>query len=514
DILGGLKTHSNWTPEQFAKDIVLQYSIRYAQGNLNADGKQTLSAVNTTLLDDKLALAVNNFAQKLKHIANTYWSQINNSMWYAEFYEFAELIDLYHFASRIKANVGDSAVQQAAQWVMDNISACVIAEWHGSNHSNSHGLTVFFPRSYNAYTERISQYSPLNMTIESKWNDFLQAFYNKQDYPNTEPACAITYPSNNAIICQGAIVTISGTASDSDGISKAQIKIDRGDWVDAIGTTSWSYSWNTAGISEGLHKIYARALDNKTPDIAKDYSWYQCVIVNVIKNQPPVITYWLPLAPSIEIIETDSVAFNITAHDPDTITLTYQWYLNGTPIVGANTNAYTFTTNYDSAGIYNITVMVSDGFLIASRSWTVKVNNKNRAPVLNEIGELIAYEGLLFEFQVSASDPDGESLTFYDNTTLFDINATTGLISFVPDYESNGTYWINITVSDGTDIAYKIFKLIIVNVNRKPISSFSPVVAPTINEGESITFNITAYDPDGTSLIIEWKFDGSVVATG
>ena len=41
------------------------------------------------------------------------------------------------------------------------------------------------------------------------------------------------------------------------------------------------------------------------------------------------------------------------------------------------------------------------------------------------------------------------NLAFYDNATFFDINSTTGWIIFNVTDEMNGTYWINISVTDG-----------------------------------------------------------------
>ncbi|MEW5760327.1 MAG: endo-1,4-beta-xylanase, partial [Candidatus Thermoplasmatota archaeon] len=46
------------------------------------------------------------------------------------------------------------------------------------------------------------------------------------------------------------------------------------------------------------------------------------------------------------------------------------------------------------------------------------------------------------------------------------------------------------------------------------IVSFFPLTNPVIEEGESIRFNLSAVDPDGTIPKIEWKLDGVTVAGG
>lgn len=69
-------------------------------------------------------------------------------------------------------------------------------------------------------------------------------------------------------------------------------------------------------------------------------------------------------------------------------------------------------------------------------------------PVLNPIGNQIAIVGRLFTLNVSASDADNDTLTFVDNATFFDINSTTGLITFTPTGSDLGTHTINISVNE------------------------------------------------------------------
>ncbi len=81
---------------------------------------------------------------------------------------------------------------------------------------------------------------------------------------NQQPAVSITAPSNNEDV--SGILNIQGTASDPDGsdqLQKVEVTIDAGSWVQASGTTSWSYSWDTATTSNGQHSIYARCYDGQ-----------------------------------------------------------------------------------------------------------------------------------------------------------------------------------------------------------------------------------------------------------
>jgi len=73
---------------------------------------------------------------------------------------------------------------------------------------------------------------------------------------------------------------------------------------------------------------------------------------------------------------------------------------------------------------------------------------KNRAPVIDSIGNQTAIEDIAFSLTINASDADGDTLTFSDNTSLFGINSSTGLISFTPNASQVGVYQIQINATD------------------------------------------------------------------
>jgi hypothetical protein len=57
--------------------------------------------------------------------------------------------------------------------------------------------------------------------------------------------------------------------------------------------------------------------------------------------------------------------------------------------------------------------------------------------------------GEQFIYRVNATDPDGDTLTYYTDTTLFNINPQTGEIIFTPSAKDIGKYEITIYVTDG-----------------------------------------------------------------
>ena len=74
------------------------------------------------------------------------------------------------------------------------------------------------------------------------------------------PTVSISYPSHNEEI--NGIYDIKGSATINYGeITTIQIRIDTGDWLDAVGTTNWTYAWDLADVKEGTHNISVRAFD-------------------------------------------------------------------------------------------------------------------------------------------------------------------------------------------------------------------------------------------------------------
>jgi len=101
---------------------------------------------------------------------------------------------------------------------------------------------------------------------------------------NTPPTVSITSPSDGATV--NGTVSIQGTASDSDGtVQSVQVKIGSDAWANASGTTSWTFSWDTTGYSDGNHTILARSYDGT------DYSTNASITVtvdNVADTDPSV----------------------------------------------------------------------------------------------------------------------------------------------------------------------------------------------------------------------------------
>ena len=126
---------------------------------------------------------------------------------------------------------------------------------------SSNECTTYDNRGYTSGGEDITINSPAQGThyiTVIRWSGSgsytLTVTVTYQQADTTPPTVSITSPTNGATV--SGTVTISFTASDTNGISSQAIKID-GTTV----STSSSFSWDTTTASNGVHTITVEATD-------------------------------------------------------------------------------------------------------------------------------------------------------------------------------------------------------------------------------------------------------------
>jgi fibronectin type 3 domain-containing protein len=116
---------------------------------------------------------------------------------------------------------------------------------------------------------------------------------------NEPPVCVISTPADGSTII--GTISITGTSSDSDGVvQKVEVRIDDGSWIEAEGNTSWSLSWDSETVSNGLHTVIARSYDGE------DYSTETSVTLWALNPTPDgeggLDMLWIGIALLIVII--------------------------------------------------------------------------------------------------------------------------------------------------------------------------------------------------------------------
>jgi len=116
--------------------------------------------------------------------------------------------------------------------------------------------------------------------------------------------------------------------------------------------------------------------------------------INTVFGVPPTIDTFSPSETGLEIKEGDSLAFSVSASDPDGDSLHFQWTLSNVVQSEYSTNEsssdnnWVYTTNYGDRGEYDIQCTVSDERgQSASASWTVIVRYIELEVTINQLEE-------------------------------------------------------------------------------------------------------------------------------
>ena len=140
----------------------------------------------------------------------------------------------------------------------------------------------------------------------------------------------------------------------------------------AIVSEASSYNYQSDYDSAGTHTVKVDVTDG-TSTASKIWS---VEALNV--NRKPV----LEQIGDITARETEMVTITALATDDDMDTIIYSI---SDSRFSQDGNVFTWQTDYDSAGTYEVTVSSSDGTDTAQETFTLTVENVNRPPVINDV---------------------------------------------------------------------------------------------------------------------------------
>ncbi|MGQ9478352.1 MAG: Ig-like domain-containing protein, partial [Candidatus Bipolaricaulia bacterium] len=226
-----------------------------------------------------------------------------------------------------------------------------------------------------------------------------------------------------------------------------------------------------------------------------------------------------PQAPGLSIStdEDTSLEMTLRGSDPDDDPL--QYIIISGPTHGSLSGTapnMTYTPDPNYYGADSFTYKVSDTVLeSAVATVTITVNPVNDLPVLESIPDKDVNEGGGLSFILSATDIDGDPLSYSM------ISGPGSMVGFTYEYSAdwdtdhvNETYSVTIQVSDsygGTDT--RSFAITVHDVNRPPTATPESVVAA---EDTPVGITLIESDPDGDPLtfsIVSEPTNGSLSGT-
>jgi PKD repeat protein len=305
-------------------------------------------------------------------------------------------------------------------------------------------------------------------------------------------------------IAPGESVTLDASASQ-DASAYRYDMFGTGEFGELVDRASRTVTYQEVGTYEP--RVRAVALPTEDTDQAV---CGELTVASTGENQAP--TAEVSYSPS-EPVAGEPVAFSADATDPDDDLLEYDWRVNGEQVSVYPEFEYTF----DGPGEYEVAVTVSDGDGGADtvrRVVTVAGTSENQLPTADfSVTPQEPTPGAETTFVADASDPDGEVVEY---TWQIDGQRVAGGSEFTVSLPEAGEYEVRLTATDddgGVATATKTVTVSESGTNQPPTADFA-VDPPAPAPGETVAFEATASDSDGSVGGYQWRIDGSVVAEG
>jgi len=276
-LMGHLDTTlTDATPDMTGEECAWWIFKSYEEFYGTSGSLTTMSVINISMFLSELAPAINNLAQKGLHEIATFRADFQTAASNSQSWQgYSWQRDLVHFCENIQTEItiAESAdIYNAAQGVIDAATPNAAGtQWgdpawtsdraiqiHNQN-SNENGITIYCDD-----TSYDTLYDTMTFT-DTNWDEFLKALWGSDaNAPNNEPSVIITNPSDGGFVVINSVVSITGTASDTDGVvSRVDVSVGNQHWDAAVGTNTWSYSWDTSGWAPGWYKLMARSFDGQ-----------------------------------------------------------------------------------------------------------------------------------------------------------------------------------------------------------------------------------------------------------
>jgi hypothetical protein len=310
-----------------------------------------------------------------------------------------------------------------------------------------------------------------------------------------------------AIAQVGQLYQFTPAATDADGDTLTFRIENRPDWATFSPTTGRLEGTPPSTAMTMYERVLISVSDGKSASELPAFSIAVQGVTPPPSNTPPTISG----APATSLVAGNAYEFVPQAADPDGQTLAFS--ITGKPVWASFDTVTGRLSGTPAAGDVGshgpITIAVTDGAASASLpAFSIAVTAgtppgpSNRPPTITGTPAGSVAVGQAYSFRPTASDPDGQALTFSitNRPSWAGFDASTGRLTGTPAAGNVGTTSnIVITVTDGAASAsLPGFSVAVVATNRAPTISGTP--ATSVTAGQAYTFTPNASDPDGQAL--------------
>jgi len=194
--------------------------------------------------------------------------------------------------------------------------------------------------------------------------------------------------------------------------------------------------------------------------------------------------------------ENQNLTFTVTTREPDIA-------VSAEPLpTGANfiDKTFAWTPTYQQAGSYDVSFIATDGLIEDVETIIITVNNVNRPPVIAPIGNKSINENAALTFTASATDLDGDSITYSARNLPAGAAFASQTFNWTPNYSQAGTYQVTFAASDSRLEDTETITITVNNIaiNGPPV--LDPIGNKSVDENVNLTFTVSATDPDSDSI--------------
>jgi hypothetical protein len=344
--------------------------------------------------------------------------------------------------------------------------------------------------------------------------------------PDAPPV--VTAPAS-VLGTEAQLLSFTATASDPDGDAitffNASPLPAGATFTPNATQTSGTFQWTPSFVQAGVYSVTlsAQAACDATPvssPCPAGASVTNITIANVDRRPT------LSLIADVTVPELAGEVRSVLASDPDGdgVALTGSlpsFAVLQPPTTGSGIVSTIITLNpgQGTTGSYTGSVTATSGALSDTRAFAITVTPPlppDAPPVVTAPASVSGEEAQALSFTATASDPDGDVITFFTAAPLpagatFTANGshTSGTFHWTPTFAQSGVYTVTLSAKSSCratgvseDVcmeATAVTNLTIADADQPPV-----VVAPTtksIGEGSLLSFTVTAMDPNGEAIL-------------
>ena len=284
--------------------------------------------------------------------------------------------------------------------------------------------------------------------------------------------------------------TVSATDADGDELVYASVELPTGaSFNTETQAFSWTPTYEQAGVDTAIFSVTGNGVTVR-----------DSVIITVTATDRAPI--WAARADTTTG-EAEALTFTVSASDADDDELIYASVeLPTGASFNTETGAFSWTPTYDQAGIDTAIFSVTANGVTVRDSVIITVTETDRAPIWAARADTTVSEMEALSFTVSASDPDGDELSYVEVSLPAGaaFNTETGAFTWTPTYDQAGIDTAIFAAMANDAAVLDTVSITVENVNRAPVWAVRADTSTV--EADTLKFTVSAVDPDGGDVTI------------